>query len=1248
MEKGAETGGQMVTGTVADFWKLTEDPIEYFEVRPVTTVMMVAPVLAELKGMAAAKYGPAWKAFANPKVKAAADFIDQAAQKITKSKAKPTQASKRFLESIDRLLTDPTIQATERASKFVDELMNEVKRTGDSIGTIADRYVQTLKKKNIGVVRKKETVPTVPLRIKTETLREAYPVTKKELEARVPEDIAPDVLEFETGEPLTPEQKKRAREIVQQPQQLSLPLVTEDLGKTTYVEPPQPSRLVADEKNILQIVDSLEPEIVPITEAQKKLLRDVYTKKTKLTPEVEGEFVGIKERLKRHGIDLDKRIQEGLPAAFVDDYDYLPESKSIGSSREAVQLRAEGLDLEKPGDWERFIEIRDTDPVYIQQKTVQLTDTADKFINDISLIKGVDPDTAKKQFVKNFSSISIGTLKSDIVRAEVVKKAKKILAEVYEGNQLKEAEKAFEKFVNEIINRDPESPTYNNNAVIRFGRKKKADGTYDKGTPIDLGILAYDVITDTKANQNLIDAQLLRRTAEDIAIMAKREKTQQILTKDLGTAGTINDWVVENLADIMAGREMPPAIPMNAKKIAEFLTETADTVAKKFGVDVADVLEAAEKINQYERMSPDIAEHFGISRYLVKERGGPVEVYAPNAVNSTLKFEMDAYKSVHEARGFWKAMNSAIKGNITARNLASAINNVTGNFAYQTFRRGTPLLAKDLLTMVGKYQDFRQGREGITKRTKLSDQDRAFFESMERTGYLDTDLTDAELGGIGKGRSIMEKIPLVGKLGKKIEQGLETFYKSGDTIFKLEDAHKNYNKLNRELKVLNPGEWVELDLRGKGRWSRLTRTDRGFQLDGKTLTQRELSDVLARASAQPGRKIFVDYSDVPNMVKHIRASEMLGITSPFFSWGWQVMDIPLPIVGKKGLGAYALTDSVPYRTNSKSLNAVKASAAYLRGVRRNAMLAAMREAVLAEDDETLRKILSFAPKEFNLQLLENLGSPFYIGYDSMESANQFGPSDRIIRGIMDFAPYPMGAHISEDSMESELQKIYYADIDGESKLDFMLETVDDPETKREILQRRKLLKKRLSGEGFEAGDLLSLIGMSGSPIMDTVVMMQTADRAGKTINYPKLIQTGTTAFMGGTAARTLEIGLEKFFPEQSRAITTRRWALNTIDKPSEDFIRWSIRRLTGLGFRPMDIGERSEYYWSNKAKEWKATLTKEIKASAEDPEVPLTGEERDAINERIAEIEKIVDGEIMLEKLHFQKVLDKLSKQKKR
>jgi len=89
-----------------------------------------------------------------------------------------------------------------------------------------------------------------------------------------------------------------------------------------------------------------------------------------------------------------------------------------------------------------------------------------------------------------------------------------------------------------------------------------------------------------------------------------------------------------------------------------------------------------------------------------------------------------------------------------------------------------------------------------------------------------------------------------------------------------------------------------------------------------------------------------------------------------------------------------------------------------------------------------------------------------------------------------------------------------------------------------------------------------------------------------------------------------------------------------------------MRRITGLGFRPLDVGKRSKWYWINKGKEWKATFTKDLRAELKNPAVPLTGTDRDNINERIIEIEKIVDGEIMLEKLHFQKVLDKLSKPK--
>ena len=145
-----------------------------------------------------------------------------------------------------------------------------------------------------------------------------------------------------------------------------------------------------------------------------------------------------------------------------------------------------------------------------------------------------------------------------------------------------------------------------------------------------------------------------------------------------------------------------------------------------------------------------------------------------------------------------------------------------------------------------------------------------------------------------------------------------------------------------------------------------------------------------------------------------------------------------------------------------------------------------------------------------------------------------------------------------------------------------------------------------------------------------------------------MFNLATTAVIGGTAARTLEIGMAGLFPEQTRAYTTRKWAENTIDKPSENFMKWSMRRITGLGFRPLEVGKRSKWYWINKGKEWKASFTNDLRSSLKDPSIPLSGTDRDNINARIIEIEKIVDGEIMLEKLHFQKVLDKLSQPKQR
>ncbi len=821
------------------------------------------------------------------------------------------------------------------------------------------------------------------------------------------------------------------------------------------------------------------------------------------------------------------------------------------------------------------------------------------------------------------------------------------------------AEEALTRFIDEINKRDTGSSNYGKNAKINFGKEAIVDmsgevvGFSEPKVTLDLAELSMGAIEQGSKAERQIHSELLAKTGLEIGQEARTNRLSSVAQEQMGFQNTVSGWVDENMPKLLNGEDLPAAIPMNPHQIASFIADTQMSLSKKYDVSPEVLGEIGYRLRSYKRMDPNLADYYGLQDYLRKKRKVPegkesklsYEIFAPEGVNSTLKFDMNAVQATREAKGWWQKINSAIKGNITARNLASGINNITGNFSYQTFRRGTPLLAANLAQIAAKYHGWRTGKQLKAKSDmspiKLLPEEQSFFEAMERTGYLDVDVTDIELGGVGNRTSLLSQIPVIGKPIGWAETILEKFYKTGDNIFKLEDAWHNYKRVSKEIDVLKTGEWMDLDLGGKNKFTRMTRLDDGnFRLGDKVLTKNQLDDVLARASSQPGRGIFVDYSDVPNIVKWVRASKALGITSPFFTWAYNVMDLPGV---KKGIGRRAATDMMDYRTNSVKLNAVKLSHAYLFALRRQALLAAMREGVLAEDDETLRKILSYAPKEFNLQLLELTGSPFYIGHDSVEGANQFGPSDIILRGIM----AGQAALIDDE----ELSEIYFPIEEGSDTIDFALDSIKDPELRNDILKRRKLIKKQMSGEGLTSGDLAQLIGLSGTPIMDAVIALKEADKQGKSIDKTKLTQTLGTALAGGTIARILEIGvvaLSKTLGDHgSRQYTTRRWAENSIDQPQEDMIRWSIRRMTGMGFRPMDVGSRSEWYWKNKSFEWKNSLTKDLRDMLKSPEIPLTGTDTDNINERIIELERIVDGEIMFEKLHFQKVLQKIGKPKK-
>lgn len=940
---------------------------------------------------------------------------------------------------------------------------------------------------------------------------------------------------------------------------------------------------------------------------------------------------------------------------FTQEVDYNPTTAHFGGKREAAAVYAEALEAYKAGKLTReqydgfvkYIRKQEAKPESITIANTHWKEATGRFLDDLAKLEHVDPAAVMLQLNKTLSDKSVGMLRSQNVRKQV---AQSIVDDVrdlgiYTPEQLVNLEQKLPTYLDEINKRDPSSPSYQANPIINFD-----------GYRINVGQKVIDIVDSSPKLRKHIYAELISEAAGDIAQDTRLNVISESLKENMPMALTEAEWIDNALERaIISGEELAPMIQDNPHHLATRMIDNLDGYARiiarsddprMLAQAKKQIRDLAHKIRSYKRVPEEITEAFGIQDHIrqnkplqppeTKAGKAPAklayEVFAPAGVIDTLKWELASKNAVQNATGFWQTLNRQIKANLTARNIASAINNLKANFVYQTFRRGTPLLTSNLTDIMRKYHGYRTGKAlGGEMQYKLSPYERKFFEAGERSGMLDTTMLDAEIGIVGK-----EKSALIGKLAKGTTRKLEKFYRAGDNIFKLEEAKHNFDKLTKAMDKLEEGDFISFEVK-PGQNVKLYKRGGNFDLDGKILSPSQLDDVVFSASSLPAQRIFFDYTNVPNAVKWVRASKALGITSPFFTWFWKAIDIPGV---KRGLLREALTDGVTYATNNKKINAQRRLAMGANIAKRQAMMAGLREAVKApENSETLRKVLAYSPKDFNLQLLDYTTNPMWIGHDSEESSNQFGPSDLVIRAIMS------GMAMSED--DQEIVEQLYPEEHGRfgKQIDFDLSSIEDPEIRKDILIRRKLLKKHHSKEGFTAADAAQLIGVSGSPLLDGVIMLKEGSRQGGKFDKARLTKLVTTALLGGTAAALLDIGVAYAADPNSpsKLFTTRRWAENEIGEPEEKFIKWAMRRITGIGYRPLDVARRSDGYFKRKEFEWKNSITGGLRKLLKDnPDL----EKQDRINmqKRINELEKIVEGEIMLEKLHFEEVYRNLRK----
>ena len=1222
-EDAVDFGKEFTWAAVTDLHGLMTKPKEYFIARPATTALIVAPLIARAKHLAQAGYEPAQVFLKSDMAEVMGETFSEAKRSIESGVGRYSKKLKRGFEEVaprtaraakkgaiavestiesgKRLLRDPYEVGAENATRILEDILAD--KSGQSVEAISKRYAErVLKGEDI-------TPKEVRRQIDYTTPSQLTPAQIKLRDALATRKKVPTVEEIEAG--ILPIGAERVGEI---------PLIK------YYYEP---------ETNRFGLPKESQQAIASI--------------RTTLEDQMASGQLGLPLDLEEAVISkIEKRV------------------RAAGKKPVGVDI-AESFELGKLFGPERaFI--------------------AD-YISDLFSVSTLDVPETLNIIGHHLSKAAVGTLKSPKLRAAVVERivgsprfhmylddAKVQTADIkhmkkadlgkvrFEPKlrpiQLVRLKESLNKFLLELTEKPEGSATHDYNAIIDI-----------EGVPYNIPNTVRDVMVELADKkvfpwsarfESIVNGQALLEAGREIKALSEAKRLKEVAKKWLSKTempGQFADELIDTV--ISEGKEVPALIPHNPHIVAQNLIDAIDLYAAKIRKPgwtnqqkIDAVRDLAYKIRSYKRMPETLTSTYGLRDYLQEIHPKPIdpvskvtyEVFAPEGVIEAMGWEQKALAAV-EQPSLWMEVVKSVKANLTARNLSTNFNNVFANFAYQTLRRADPLLAKDLIVGAAKHRAFKLGK-------KLKPWEQDFFKAMERTGVIDSSLVDAELGGFSRSGLVRRLLgdTKLGYIPEKLAEYQERAYKYGDTLFKLEETMHNYRKMLDDIAVLKEGEYINVSVSPRQRVKIVKDSEAGsgYTIDGVDTGRVALNDALTKASAQPALDIFFDYGEVPNLIKWVRSSRALGISSPFFTWFFKAVDIPFV---KRGLLTNLFYDGIRYDTNSSVLHGRQRKTAVRNSIRSGYVINGLRDSIIEPvDDDALRKVLAYAPKEFNLQLLNTTTNPFWIGHDSIESANQFGPTDIIFRLLQ-------SGRIWTDNLWGllgegfSLEELYPSDKSKPAKLNLGLENVD-PEERKDILERRGLWKKHIGGQKWTASDLGKLVGLAGSPLMDAVIIMKETEKAGKKIDKARLAQTFGAMLLGGTVYRVADIGLGAIpvtaevldvpVGKYATAYSTRRWAESPVGAPQEEFIRWAMRRVTGVGYRPLDIMKRKERYFTSLKKEWNLALTEDLKKQLEDP--LITPEETNNITARIFELEEIIDSEITLEQLRFDEVYSKIDK----
>jgi len=696
--------------------------------------------------------------------------------------------------------------------------------------------------------------------------------------------------------------------------------------------------------------------------------------------------------------------------------------------------------------------------------------------------------------------------------------------------------------------------------VIRTVTQKLADKLQGEGT-------ARGLLKESRrfGHEDLFKIQT---PEEQAAFDAYQERFRENIAKNL-TGGTAEDvtlkptplsfkWAAQVIRAVSKGEPVPLVLPKGiTREQAKLAFKALASPGSEYffrdtmGMDYAKVpgiaLYLSDKFDNFRNPQAHVPGH----------QAGEVH---PD-LHQTLKYEDLARKGIQgsDALGM---INQLSKGNLTTRSPHAAINNFTSNAAMQSSRRGNPLVWSSALNMARKFQQFLSGVEetgGAFNPMKLTLEEGRFFRAIEKTGALDTDAIAQDVGLMKVGSNLN---PL--RLSEKVYRHL------GDNAFKLEEAHHNWNTLDGYLETLGEGESITGDL-SPSRKVTFTKERGNTLVSGPGISEtpiqlspEQLDAIKARVAVQPAQNMFFDYGDTGLFAKWLKQAPILGIASPFFTWSYKALDVPFV---KKGLVSHVMDLPFSIETNSPAVALNQLGQAVGLVARRAAYTSAARNDLLQNENGQLGTVLRREPRQLRMYWATMLGDPRYMGGYDYGKFNWMQPSQKLFQLLAG-----AGVELTKPDLKS----------------------LPKDQAKRAI-RTNELLKMADTGQLYSKNDVLDLVGMAGSPILDVINYFQGKTEHKKKVSLEQSMQKFSGALLSGVGKDIFNVATGAFQDKTGIHIfgSPRHNAVDpTLQEP---FVRYVVRQMTGMGFNIKNVVDTTNpakpySYYRELQDEWLDTL----------------------------------------------------------